>query len=102
MIDPMFWPTIAWGLGCFTVFYGYALRIECRQKRERRAQLQGRLTHPLTRLALSRIGTIATDKPDQGEATATDMRPSEKSQKPRRFASKIAAVAALDEIRTGL
>jgi hypothetical protein len=43
MNDPIFWPTLAWGLACYVVFYGRALLIEHRQDRRRQAKLRRRL-----------------------------------------------------------
>ena len=43
MNDPMFWPTVAWGLACYAVFYSRVLVIERRQNRERQAQLRRQL-----------------------------------------------------------
>lgn len=46
MNDPMLWPAVAaaaWGLGCYAIFHGAAVRIERRQHRRRRADLRNRL-----------------------------------------------------------
>jgi hypothetical protein len=43
MNDPIFWPTLAWGLACYVVFYGRALLIEHRQDRRRQVKLRRRL-----------------------------------------------------------
>ena len=99
MNDPIFWPALAWGLGCFTVFYVRALVIERRYNAERRAQLQSRLIHPLSRLALSRTGTIAAGEADQGKTVTVE---ADLPAKPRSLSSKTAAVTAFDEIVIGL
>ncbi len=47
MNDPIIWPTLAWGLACFAVFYSRALLIERRlidrRNRQSRAQMRRRL-----------------------------------------------------------
>jgi hypothetical protein len=94
MSEPMLWPTIAWGLASFVVFYIGAVLIERRDVRQHRVHLRSRLLHPL-----SRLGTIAAGKLDQRESVSVD---TDLPAKPRRLLDKIAAVVAFDEIVIGL
>ncbi len=46
MNHTLFWPAaaaLAWGLGCYAVFYGAAVLIERRHNRQRSAHLRNRL-----------------------------------------------------------